>query len=58
MEVDPDFEKHLRRIEVLPEAKKKEDRDHLYSEARIKPATKPKPESNHDKEASESLGKE
>jgi hypothetical protein len=35
-EVDTEFEKYLQRIEALPEAKKKEIRDHLLKQAGIK----------------------
>lgn len=35
--IDPEFEKYLERIKALPEAKKKEIRDHLLAEAGIKP---------------------
>ena len=37
MEVDPEFMKYLERVRALPEAKKKEIRDHLLAEAGIKP---------------------
>ncbi len=62
MEVDPEFEKYLERIKALPEAKKKEIRDHLLAVAVIKPWEENKSDQpcgdNHNMEALNAAARE